>query len=327
MKNNVLLSIIVPIYNVEKYLEECLDSLLLGMQDKCEIILVDDGSKDSSSDICEKYAKNDARIRVNHKENGGLSSARNVGLSMATGKYITFVDSDDKVFPESIPDICRRIEFSETDIYFLRLFKLYPDGQLHDLGDGIQASGLQFQSKDDIIKYLSSRPKFPGSACGKLFRRAFLLEHDLHFPYDRRYSEDLGFIRDCILYAKSFDALDIPYYQYRQNRAGSITNQITSKNFYDLLLFITESVDMLTTEKKAIDHISAHIMSFVAYEYCVLMYLYGFLPKHQDQKAYEALKQYCWVMKYARNTKSRFVKWSSKIVGIKFTSKILYKYR
>ena len=95
MENTPLLSVIIPVYNVEDYVARCVDSVLNQTYGNLEVILVDDGAKDSSGDICDTLALKDSRVRVIHKENGGLSSARNVGLDMATGEYITFVDSDD----------------------------------------------------------------------------------------------------------------------------------------------------------------------------------------------------------------------------------------
>ena len=91
------ISVIVPIYNTEKYLKRCFDSILSSTYENLEVILVDDGSPDNSGKICDEYAARDSRIRVIHKKNGGLSSARNAGLDIATGDYVTFVDSDDYI--------------------------------------------------------------------------------------------------------------------------------------------------------------------------------------------------------------------------------------
>ena len=97
----IMLSVIIPVYNVEKYLRKCVDSILLQDFANMEVILVDDGSPDNSGAICDEYAEKDARVKVIHKENGGVSSARNTGLDVAQGKYIAFVDSDDYLLPNS----------------------------------------------------------------------------------------------------------------------------------------------------------------------------------------------------------------------------------
>ena len=97
---NELLSVIVPIYNVEQYLRECVESILASDYKNLEIILVDDGSSDNCGQICEEYKQKDDRIKVVHKENGGLISARKAGIEVATGYYITFVDGDDKIYPD-----------------------------------------------------------------------------------------------------------------------------------------------------------------------------------------------------------------------------------
>ena len=113
---NKKISIVVPVYNMEKYLERCVNSLLAQTYKNIEIILVDDGAKDSSPEMCDQYAKTDARIKVIHKPNGGLSSARNAGLDAATGDYIGFVDSDDYVSPEMYARLAERLENSDCDI-------------------------------------------------------------------------------------------------------------------------------------------------------------------------------------------------------------------
>ena len=103
--NNPLISIVIPIYNSENQLEQCIDSLLNQAYQNLEIILVDDGSKDSSWDKCERYAQKDSRIKAVHKENGGVSSARNLGIQYATGEYLGFLDSDDYVSPDLYADL------------------------------------------------------------------------------------------------------------------------------------------------------------------------------------------------------------------------------
>lgn len=321
------LSVIIPIYKTEEFLTECVDSILEKADEDVEVVLVDDGSPDGCPGICDRYAEKDTRVRVVHKENGGLSSARNAGLAVAKGRYVTFVDSDDKIFPDSLPEILTWIRAAGADMCFLRAFKLFADGTMRDLGENIDGSQLRAKGREEAIRHLASRSKYPGSAWSKVFRRAFLLDNDLHFPYDRRYSEDLGFIRDCVLCAESFDALDVPYYQYRQGRAGSITHQIKAKNFNDLLRFITESAERLTENRKAKDAVSGLVMSFAAYEYSILLYGYTRIPKEDKKAALAAMKPYAWTLRYAGTRKGRLVSLACRLLGVRFAAFLMKQYR
>ena len=321
------LSVIIPIYKTEEFLTECVDSILDKADEDVEVVLVDDGSPDGCPEICDRYADRDPRVRVVHKENGGLSSARNAGLAVAKGQYVTFVDSDDQIFPDSLPEILTWIRAAGADMCFLRAFKLFADGTMRDLGENIDGSQLRAKSREEAIRHLASRSKYPGSAWAKVFRRDFLIENNLHFPYDRRYSEDLGFIRDCVLRAESFDALDVPYYQYRQGRTGSITQQIKAKNFNDLLQFITESAEKLTENRKAKDPVNGLIMSFVAYEYSILLYGYTRIPKEDKKAALAAMKPYAWTLRYAVTKKGRLVFLACRLLGVRFAAFLMKQYR
>lgn len=118
-----LISIIVPVYNVEKYLKECIDSVISQTYKNLEIILVDDGSTDKSGEICDEYSKKDSRIKVIHKENGGLSDARNVALDIAKGEYIGFVDSDDYVEKDMFETLYKLAEEHNTEISSISFYK------------------------------------------------------------------------------------------------------------------------------------------------------------------------------------------------------------
>ncbi len=197
------LSIIIPVYNVEAYLEQCVKSILDQWTPEVEVILVDDGSTDNSGKLCDKFAAQSKELIVVHQENGGLSAARNTGLRFATGRYITFVDSDDFIGNNSVQKILSWIEGSSSDICFINVWKLFPNGRKELLDVPIPHEML-CKGKLNAVKYLSEMNKYPGSACGKLFRRTFLTQNNLDFPKDRRISEDLGFMRDCILKAERF---------------------------------------------------------------------------------------------------------------------------
>lgn len=327
MTDKPLLSFVLPVYNVEDYLEECVESIRRQITEECEVILVDDGAKDRSGEICDRYALQDERILVIHKQNGGLSSARNAGLEAARGEYVTFVDSDDRIAPQSVESILEWIRSGGADLCFLEGVKFYPDGTETGLGEQIDGKELAGKEKTDAVRHLATRPKYPGSAWAKLYRRDFLQSNQLHFPYDRRYSEDLGFMRDCILCAESFDALSIPYYEYRQNRPGSITNSVSGRNFMDLMLFVRESAEKLCVNEKAKDEICRYAMGFTAYEYSILMYLYSGLPQQDKAPALEALCKYRWVLGYSMNLKGRVTAFACRLLGIRITSALLKAYR
>ena len=126
--NNELISIIIPVYNAEKYLRQCLDSIINQTYTNFEVLLVNDGSTDSSGMICQEYVENDSRFRYFEKENGGASSARNLGLERSGGAYITFIDSDDWVTPEYLEVLYTTLKENDVDIS-ISSFKLFePDG-------------------------------------------------------------------------------------------------------------------------------------------------------------------------------------------------------
>ena len=127
--SNILLSVVIPVYNVEKYLQQCVDSIINQLTDECEIILVDDGSPDGSGEICDRYANKDSRINVIHQQNGGLAAARNTGLDYARGEYVAFVDSDDYLDGHCIAKILSWISSGGADVCFMRAMKVFPNGK------------------------------------------------------------------------------------------------------------------------------------------------------------------------------------------------------
>lgn len=315
----IQLSFILPIYNVQNYLRECVESIISQWNDSCEIIMVDDGSSDNSGAICDSYRQD--RITVIHKKNGGLSSARNVGMKYASGKYIAFVDADDKIAPNTITHILKWIYQGGSDYCFMQGIKFYSDGRVEELGDDIHSSEVNNQA--DYIKYLSTKKKYPGSACTKIYKKDFLVNNQIRFPLDRRLSEDLGFTLECIMKASSFDILDCPFYEYRQNREGSITTAVSQKTLDGLCLFIKESIDKLTRNKKPKDEKCKCLMNFVSYEYYILLYNYS-LYQGEDKHLYlNELQNYKWVTKYTASMKFKVLMFFLRILGIEITSKIV----
>lgn len=317
-------SIVVPVYNVQDYIEECVESIIDQGENSIEIILVDDGSTDQSGKICDLLSENNTIIKAIHKENGGLSSARNVGLDNATGEYILFVDSDDKIAKGSLGAILNCIRKTKADYYFLSGKKFYPDGKEDSLDDPISRVEIKGKNSVDVVRYIASLTKFPGSACTKAYKRKFLESNSLRFPSDRRLAEDLGFTLRCILAAESFDVCEQDYYQYRQSRDGSITSATTgiNKSFWNLVIFIRDSIKLLSDEKIPKGEKEKYALSLVAYEYSVALVHFCRVTERTDE-AYTLMKEAKWLKKHLASTRGKIISVMLSVLGIRNTSRIL----
>ena len=317
------LSFILPVYNVEAYLPACIDSILSQMTGQCEIILVDDGAKDASGSICDQYAAGDERIRVIHKENGGLSSARNAGMDLARGQYLCFVDSDDYIADGTVSKVLSWISSHYADVCFLKLHKVYEDGRKEELCEALVGEKLRL-SRESALLHLASRTVYPGSACAKLWNRDFMEKNGFRFPDDRRLSEDLIFCLNAYLKAESFDLLEFPFYCYRQERTGSITSQITPKYFFDSLLFTEEVCSRFSQDRKSPEGIFS--LSAGAYEYMIRLWEAGEL-KEKQQEAWEKLRSCSWGLSCGQGRKARITVLAVRLLGLKNTSRLLGIYQ
>ncbi len=219
------ISVIVPVYNVEKYLSKCIDSILSQTYKNLEIILVDDGSPDSSPKICDKYKERDNRIKVIHKKNGGLASARNAGMDIATGKYIGFVDSDDMIAEDMYEVLLENMIKSNAEIAVC-----YKTDILENLqtGKGI----VEELNKTQALKKMVLGIEFGSHACDKLFKREILVS-DIRFPEGKTY-EDLYTIYQWINNSNRIVLCKSNKYYYRLN-LESITSAAFSKSNMNLI--------------------------------------------------------------------------------------------
>ena len=320
------LSFVLPVYNVEAYLPQCLDSMLSQMGDSCEIILVDDGTPDHSGRICDEYAERDSRVHVLHKENGGPSSARNAGAALAKGKYICFVDSDDYIEENSVPELLKWIREVQGDLCFLQAKKVYPDGSSEPVREDIRSEGVRGKTKDQILTYLASRNTFPGGPWAKLYRRAFLEENGIRFP-EGVISEDLIYCLNVYLAAETVDCLDGPFYCYRQGRKGSLTSVVTPKYFFDTFLFIEEVAQRFGRDRKPQNAREELALSAAGFEYAILVWQARDLQGEDSVRAYEKLKEYRWVLPWGRSSKARLIYWASVVLGLKNAGRLVGVYQ
>ena len=237
MSRNPQISIIVPVYKVEQYLSKCIDSILEQTYQNWELLLIDDGSPDNSGKICDAYALNDARIRVLHKENGGVSSARNLGLEYAQGEWVTFVDSDDYIESGFLEGLYIPIERGE-DVDFVH-------------GGCVNVKKEEFIAINQSYEYYVGDDKgvlfkeLRGLIVSKLFRldiiRCYSDEFSLLFDEKMKIAEDMAFTLDYVLRVKRFSLVPEIGYCYRIDNMQSAT-KIKKIDSYNVQLHSTHKL-------------------------------------------------------------------------------------
>lgn len=213
-----LISVIIPIYNVELYLEKCIDSIINQTYKHIEIILVNDGSPDNCGEICEKYKELDSRIKVVHKKNGGLSDARNAGLEVATGKYVVFIDSDDYVEKDLIEESYKVIDENNLDLVSFDYRKVDENGEIIEesilgLEDNIYDLN-ELGLNEYIIKKIYTY-EHGVEAWHKMYKMSIIKDNNLKFTYnDLIFAEDLLFNLSYLVNVKKCATISQTYYNY-----------------------------------------------------------------------------------------------------------------
>lgn len=216
MEQTPIVSIVIPVYNAEAHLRACLDSVKAQTFSQWQAILVDDGSKDGSGRICDEAAKEDPRFLVVHKENGGVSNARNDGMEKASGKYLMFIDADDLVTPEYLAEMVGAAVTYGTDLVLCGYDRFKEDWEDHFQLTRFYA--VLFRSTQELVRlYGESKTNMFGvSIWAKLFRTDLIRAHGLRFDPTVSYEEDCLFITDCLPHIRTAIALGAPMYRYRQ---------------------------------------------------------------------------------------------------------------
>lgn len=240
-----LFSIIVPVYNVEKYINKCVNSILEQTFTDFEIILVDDGSPDNCPAICDEYAKKDARVKVIHKKNGGLINARKSGLEIAGGEYIGFVDGDDWIEPDTYENFAKMIKKYAPDIVLSDFY--FDNGK--ELANSTQLFEQEFYDKSALKEKLYPKMLFSGiyykfgvnPCCWSKVYKKELIEKNLPQVEGRiKMGEDAAFTYPCLLDAESAATVKKPSYHYIQN-PQSMTNSY-NKDLKDIIFLPYERI-------------------------------------------------------------------------------------
>ena len=245
-RKNVEISVIVPVYNSERYLRQCLDSIVNQTFKDLEIICVNDGSKDSSAKILEEYASIDDRFVIINQENGGAGKARNTGLKSARGKYLSFLDSDDFFEPTMLEKAHEKIEKDDSDFVVYRSDRYITknDDYVNVIYTIIPTAIPPYspfsyrQLTENVFK------AFVGWAWDKLYRKSFVLEHELYFQ-EQRTTNDMLFVYSALIVAKKISVIDEVLAHQRVDAHGSLS-QTREKSwfcFYDALIALRDRIE------------------------------------------------------------------------------------
>ena len=308
-------SVVVPVYNVESYLRECVDSILSQSFTDFELILVDDGSKDSSGAICDEYAASDARVIVVHKENGGQSTARNRGVEIANGEFAIFLDSDDMICDKNFFLDVHNVA-TNADVIAFRYCKYYADGRADECG--ISLDGVQCGEKVDFLRKLVSRDAFFCSCWSKATRMSVLKDNNIVFD-ESLSCEDMDWYFNVVSHAERFVAIDKPYVYYRQ-RENSVTSSFKKKSITDYIYTIEKWYDNFSAIEREEER--EVMLSALAKLYCNLLISYSrHINDLKDCK--KKIFSFKALLSYKMNPRTAKISLFAKVFGLGFTCFIL----
>lgn len=320
----MLVSVIIPVYNVEAYLEQCVRSVLNQTYHDIEVILVDDGSSDDCPAMCDAFAKQDKRVKVIHKPNGGLSDARNTGTAIATGEYILFVDSDDFWTNEDDLERLVRVANDSPECDFIGFNSSY----YYEVSNKV-APWRKYDEKIvepiqaiNCVEILVASGTFPMSACMKLIKREHI-QGRIEFVKGI-YSEDIPWFIELLKKSNKCRFINQYMYMYRKGRASSISGSFSYKKYNDICKLLIDGVEINARECNG--RTCDAIYSFWAYELCILRAMTGFMDKKLRKKELIELYKYDWLFDYQLHPKVKTVVFVQKCFGKTITNYILYKY-
>ena len=295
-----MVSIIVPIYAVEKYLPKCIESLMNQTYRDIQIILVDDGSPDGCGAICDTYAAKDSRIQVIHQQNSGVSAARNAGLLRAKGEYIGFVDPDDWVAPEMYESMFQAIQREKVDLAICGYDYYYEDGCIDEKRRYKVQKDEKITQKEVMYRFSDMPPSIRHGVCNKLFKKNLL--HNMKFKVGLHSSEDVLFLNEYVGKIKSAVVVHQPYYKnlVRQGSAthGGLSVASLAESFAAHEKMYTDTVKVYPDLK---NHSLAFFMDICTLKYNEAKRKTEHLPPEQQaqtkeylRKMHSTIKKYAW---------------------------------
>lgn len=254
MENLPLISVIIPVYNVEKYLEECVESVLTQTYKNIEIILVDDGSTDSSGKICDSYALQNSNVQVIHQLNAGLSDARTAGLKKAIGKYVYFLDSDDYIAAEALEKLCMIAENDSSDIVFFDAHSFLDESD-EEIRQNYKRNNI-YNAKNgiEIFEEMQKNGEFHSSVPLMLIKKDLFLVNNLNFISDIYY-EDMAFTFEALCLAKKVSQCPECLY-FRRYRKNSIMTSKKNIKYFDSTVILYKHLLQFVENNKLYENVA-----------------------------------------------------------------------
>lgn len=310
-------SVIIPVYKSEKYLKECVNSILNQTFRDFELLLVDDGSPDLCPKICDEYARKDSRVKVVHQKNMGQAGARNTGLAYALGEYICFVDSDDYLAHERVLQILADKTVKNPDIVHYK-FKEWFESDRHTaeccFSYNVPTSG---RTLAEIYCDLIDRDAYYNSAWSKIIKRVLLIDNNIRFERGI-VGEDNEWYYHVVMVAQSLILVDESLYIYRR-REGSVTTSITRKNLVDQL-YVLDKWEKILKDKNSDLRIQV-ICGSLAKQYCSAVIIYAGLTDVSD--LYASLKNKSHLLQYSKTRRVVIFRKITNMIGLRGLIQIL----
>ncbi|MCR5207532.1 MAG: glycosyltransferase [Eubacterium sp.] len=317
-------SIIIPVYNVEEYLEECVNSVLRQTFTDFEIVLVDDGSTDSSVSICDKLAELDC-VSCYHVENGGAASARNYGMTVAKGDYFIFMDSDDYWSDKNaLSQIADSIEKNKSDIVVFGCTDFdMVSGKSFVSRNNYDLKLISESTNDEVLHYFMSNKLLPGGPTIFAFDAGIVSENGISFKTGIQ-DEDYDFVLSVFLESEKLSAINNPFYMYRKGRSGSVTKASGIKMIYGIDYTVqkwSKLADSIENET-----VRADVLNYLAYIFCTGLVIMGRMDKPLRKKAGEIMDKNSFILKYAQWKRPKTIAMLLRFISIERLSRIISRY-
>ena len=307
------ISVIIPIYNVGKYLCECVDSILKQTFTDFELILVDDGSTDHSGDLCDEYAARDKRVVAVHQKNAGQAAARNEGAKLAKGDYLVYMDSDDYLLGDDLyRKLAKVIDETGADIVFFKHKKFFDDTKEFSSYSYSYKNAIAADGYTSSIAALVVDDAFFGMAWNKAVKRSVMVDNKIFFP-EGKVGEDMDWMLRLCLKATSTAFIDEPFIAYRQ-RAGSITATVKIKNLKDFVEIVKARADEINAVEDN-DMLKNALLSATAKYYCNLLITYNRVADKQKKEYKKTIKELAWLLDYGVSRRPIIVRRAYKMLG------------